>query len=333
MKNKLLILIYPAYFNICREGLDNLIFTEIKFCQLKYNYNSEVEWTQRAQISYLQFTQNAQFTSEQIRHYSQLSFCFALFLEIEEKLLPIDKSPLGIINSKMSSMLKYQGKTNELFTRTLIQCALLSCQCHFTGHPKLLDPMVGKGTSLYEGLLAGCDVYGIDCNSKIILEAQKFTKKYLESEKYKHTYKFGRLNNKTSDTHCFTFHNTKEALKYSPFLIELTSGNTEQSDIVYKKNKFHLIVTDLPYGIVHNNKNSTNKLSRNPKNLLESAIPAWNRSLKKGGVLVIAWNNFLLSKKDVESMFANHNFEIIHTTLEHRVDQSIRRDVLLGIKK
>ena len=77
---------------------------------------------------------------------------------------------------------KYKGKTNEAFTRLLINYAL--CAGDFAGNfdqpLRLLDPMCGRGTALFEGLNRGYHAYGADVDRNGLEEGRRFLKRYLE---------------------------------------------------------------------------------------------------------------------------------------------------------
>ena len=115
-------------------------------------------------------------------------------------------------------------------------------------------------------------------------------------------------------------------------------GDTLLADQYFKANRFHLIVGDLPYGIVHshNSKKAQIQASRNPKGLLEAALHGWKIVLKTGGLMVIAWNTFLIKREKMEEIFEKEGLEIIkpdsYGNIVHMVDRSIKRDILI-VKK
>ena len=92
------------------------------------------------------------------------------------------------LGQDISGILKYKGKTNEAFTRLLMNYAL--CAGDFAGsfdQPlRLLDPMCGRGTALFEGLNRGYHAYGADVDRSGLEEGRRFLKRYLEYHRIKH---------------------------------------------------------------------------------------------------------------------------------------------------
>lgn len=123
---------------------------------------------------------------EEFRVLGYSSIYYALFEMIEGGLLrPISTPDFHTFSESMVQILKYTGKTNEQFTRLMVNLALSACR---TGSNKitLLDPMCGKGTTLYEGFIRGFDVKGIEINGKWTQEIQTYVVRYLKEGKYKH---------------------------------------------------------------------------------------------------------------------------------------------------
>lgn len=285
---------------------------------------------------------------------SRLSFSYALFIVEafgeEIRLRPISKVDEAFFPQSVSTILKYSGKTNELFTRTMLNAALYSSD--FAGKQeciRLLDPIAGKGTTLYEGLICGFDVSGIEIGDKAVQEAIVYFKKFLETEKWKHSYRSERLSGDGCRTklHYFEFAPTKEDWKEPDKLRRLTmaAGDSRFADRYFKKNSFHLLVGDLPYGVAHGNvagnwKGSDGKgsssLTRNPKELLCACLPAWRKVLKPGGTLALSWNAFVLSRKEMTALLEENGLSVLsggpYEEFAHRVDQAILRDVVIAKK-
>jgi hypothetical protein len=126
-----------------------------------------------------------------------LSFVYAVFelryAKPDTVLVPIRKTNPTYMPASINTILKYTGKTNEQFTRMMINLAFLCSDFTHSDHITLLDPIAGKGTTLFEGLISGYDVYGIEIGEKVAGETVRFLKKYLETEKYKHTVKTEKI--------------------------------------------------------------------------------------------------------------------------------------------
>ena len=298
-------------------------------------------------ILYLTFNAEGPLNSDDMVWLSRLSFTYAIFelrkKESEVVLIPVRKEPSHYFNYDLSTILKYTGKTNELFTRLMINVAILSSNFYNIKDINLLDPVAGKGTTLFESLIAGYNSYGIEINSKVVHEAAVYFKKYLENGKYKHTLKKERMRGEakkfTSNFYRFEVAKSKEDYKAGKTLqLCMVSGDSRYSNSFFKKKMFHIIVGDLPYGVQHGNVSNQNKssITRSPKELLRYCLPSWTDSLKSGGVIVLAWNKFVLNREQIIEIFSEHNLDVLndspYTDFEHRVDQAINRDIIVAKK-
>lgn len=288
---------------------------------------------------------------------SRLSFCYAIFTAETSKngekiLRPVSKVDEAFFPPSVSSILKYSGKTNELFTRTMLNAALYSSDFLGEGERiRLLDPISGKGTTLYEGLVCGFDVSGVEIGEKTVHEASVYFKKFLESEKWKHSYSAEKLSGENKSyrakAHRFQFAPGKEDYKDAAKIRNLTmvAGDSRFADRYFKKNSFHLIAGDLPYGVAHGNVagewrsaagKTSNSLTRNPKELLCACLPAWRKVLKPGGAVALSWNTFVLPKREMAEVLEQNGFAVLtggpYDMFEHRVDQAIKRDIIVARK-
>lgn len=300
-------------------------------------------------IYYITFETAEKLTTENIEKLSRLSFIYGIFMlsEIDGNLYfsPITKANYEFINPYLSIILKYTGKTNELFTKMMINLALFSIKYKETEKIKLLDPIAGKGTTLYEGLIFGMDTYGIEIAEKSVNESYNYIKKFLETEKYKHTTNSLKISgeNKSFKANKVSIDiaKNKDSLKEKNTCHwEMISANSALANKLYKKNTFDIIVGDLPYGVQHgnvSNGNQNSSITRNPKELLNMCLPAWFDVLKIGGAIALSWNSFLLSYDDFAYILNKNGFQTLSTEIyksfEHRVDQSIKRDIIIAIKK
>ena len=298
-----------------------------------------------AGIPYITFTGKEALAEKELEVISHLSFVYAVFAvrEIEggTYLMPVALPESGGLEAGVGSMLKYQGKTNELFTRMMINVAVNSAACIKDKRPRLLDPVAGKGTTLLEGAAMGFDVSGVEISEKSVHEFQIFFKKYLENGKYKHLAKKEKISghnpNFKSLIYNFEYAKTKEEFKAESLFLSLVAGDSKNTNKFFRKNSFDVIVGDLPYGIAHGNVTDRGAASRNPKELLTDCLPAWREVLKTGGCAAISWNKFLLSQKDMSEIFAEYKFKVLadapYNRFEHRVDQAIKRDVMVAVKE
>ena len=301
-----------------------------------------------ANIFYIGFKANDTLSENDLTILSKLSFCYAIFEIVDNDgnklLLPVAKSNYEYINPSISSILKYQGKTNEVFTRMLLNIAVLSSDFQNEENMNLLDPIAGKGTTLYEGLVAGYNCYGIETGVKPSTECYHFMKKFLEIDKYRHNAKIERQSgpNKsfTATRHLIELGRSKVDFKdRTTKYFEIICGNGAHADKFFRKNFFNFIVGDLPYGVQHGNVSNEKQpgMTRSPKELLFNCLKQWNSVLKPGGTLVLAWNSFVLKREEFVEILEKFDFvalnEGVYLEFEHRVDQAIKRDVIVAIKK
>ncbi|NLT12947.1 MAG: hypothetical protein GXY05_01245 [Clostridiales bacterium] len=339
------------YAILCHPGHNRVYFEQSK----KFSVNELTIAASRMQadiggiglksvagISYVMFESGDELAESDLKILGQLSFAFALYKYRDGIFKPVELPPFGFIDPNISRILKYAGKTNEVFTRLMINTAIFSSDFALTGDIRLLDPIAGKGTTLFEGLACGYDVYGIEIGENAVTEAYHFLKKYLEKEKYKHQVKLekqsGSNKSFTAQRYRFSISKSKEAAKENLFReFELIAGSSVHAASFYKKNHFNMIVGDLPYGVQHgsvtNQKQSS--LTRNPKELLTACLPAWKDVLKSNGIIALSWNTFVLSKKELSKLLEDNGFEIFcgdSYNFEHRVDQAINRDIVVARK-
>jgi tRNA G10 N-methylase Trm11 len=267
---------------------------------------------------------------------SRLSFVYAIFAVENALLRPLCKNAHYYFDDDISMILKYNGKTHELFTRMMLNIGICNNRFPHADEVWVLDPLCGKGTTLFEGLLCKYHMCGVDIDGNMVHEAYVFLKKYLERLRFKHTTHTERITiqNETAQRYQIALSRDKSDGKTQ---VEYIAGDTRHVGAYYRKNTFHAIVGDLPYGVQHGSKADKGKskgASRNALPLLLEALPGWHRVLKPGGTLVLAWNLFLISRAEMEDALQTHGFVVEATagSFVHRVDQAIERDIIIGMK-
>jgi len=325
-----------------------LSISELKVANKKLNNTLEnIEVLKIADIDYIKFSKKTVLDENEVSLISKLSFVYALFemKELDKKLclIPIAKKKTNFIDTKISSLLKYKGKTNPVFTKMMINVGLLSSDLNYSDRVKLLDPVSGKGTTLYEACVNGFDAYGIEINKKNYHETTVFFKKYLEAEKHKHLVVKGKVNGKTKKD-ASSFNEFKYTVKKDDFKdkslhkkFKVICGNSVNASHYFSENTFHLIVGDLPYGIAHGNvKDKKASKSRSPISFLKEALPSWRNVLKENGIIVLAWNNLVFPRKDFINILEENKFRVLdndeYKEFEHKVDNSIKRDIIVAKK-
>lgn len=347
--HRYLILRNPGHNRVYYQQSNRLALAELKIACRRFEEKCQhIESVTLANVAYLSFETKKPVSGHALRILSKLSFIFALFEMAERNgevvLLPMVFPLTQSVDPMISHLLKYSGKTNELFTKMMINVALLSSGYQYDQDIQLLDPVAGKGTTLFEGAVYGFDVAGIEVNQNAVHEGCVFFKKFLEKGRYKHELSKMKGSHREAamafDVQTFEYAATKEAFKDAQTRkrLKYVHGDTRFANRYFKKESVHLMVGDLPYGIVHGNRPKDKKLSpsRNSLSLLAECLPDWHKVLKKDGILVLSWNKFVMSRKDLIQILSENNFEVFtddpYNDFEHRVDQSIKRDVIVARK-
>ncbi len=331
------LLINNKHYLTYNVNAEKIILAEFNILNEKYKFAENVQIRDICGLKYLSY-KNINDNIDILDKISELSFVLGIFEQKKELLKPIAKTNIEFVNNNISSLLKYSGKTNEYFTKLMINIAANLIDKN--ENINLLDPICGKGTSLYEGLIKGYNCYGIEIASKVVEEIFIFLKKFLEKERYKFNSKKEKFSgeNKSFKAEKFIFeiNKNKENKDFKHF--EVVSANTFFTDKIYKKSFFDIIVGDLPYGVKHSNISNEKQSSftRNPKELLEKSLDSWKNVLNENGILVISWNTFLLKREDFKNLLTSKGFKVIENenllSFEHRVDQAINRDIIVAKK-
>jgi hypothetical protein len=344
-----LILQHPGHNRVYYTAAGLLALAELKIASNSLSIRcNNIQMLDIQGVRYLSFTADESVADSDLELLSRLSFVFALYeLTSQEEvdlLKPILKVNYEYVDSKISSLLKYSGKTNELFTKMMINVALLSSEFRFSETIELLDPIVGKGTTLFEGAVYGFNVSGVEIEPKSTHAVQIFFKKYLETERYKYSFNRQQVHgkNKLEGTFgdMFQYASNKEDFKteVTRKTLNVVTGSTLNTSKYFKHNHFNIIVGDLPYGIAHGNSlaKKSDSITRNPSELLNECLPDWLKVLKTGGVIVMAWNAFVVNRNKLSKVFLEHGFQVLsdapYNEFEHLVDRSIKRDIIVAKK-
>lgn len=331
--NKYRVLINPGHNRVYYESAKKLALAELNICTGVIGALVTV-----GGVDYIEFeTDNIANILEVL---VKLSFAFAIFELHGELLRPIDPFSNDVLGADINSVLKYQGKTNEQFTLMMLNIARANLKETDT-RLKLIDPMAGRGTTLFESLRQGIDSYGIEIEQKSAHDAYIHMRKYLEGKKYKHSVSERKL---SGDKKVFTAKlstvKISRAMKDfgdKPLIFEMVEADSVNADKIYQKNTFDLLVTDLPYGVQHATKIGTKgKISRSPIDLLASALPSYYNIMKPNGVVAFSFNVNVSSRQEIIELLSRNGFVTLdgeyYNSLEHRVDQAILRDVIFAVK-
>lgn len=221
---------------------------------------------------------------------------------------------------------RYRGKTNELFTDVLLNLALFaSAFRERLDEPlRVLDPLAGGGTTLFAALIRGYHAVGIEREREDIDSTTAFARQYLREHGVPFKYVDERIRG-VGRRHLFTVGPPPDTRLLGLILGDSTAA-PELLHGLPGGARFHVLVTDLPYGIQHEG---------SVRDLLATALPAWQRCLYPGGAGALAWDATRLPRETVGALVRRHTDFIIveqppFTGFAHTVDRQIRRrDVLL----
>lgn len=339
--NQYAILANPGHNRIYFDTAISIACSELKAIALAY----DIEFTEIGEgdlglPACICFRTEKPLTEEALKAIGASSIYYAIFEVVEGGLLrAIAPEDFKTFPESMTQILKYTGKTNEQFTRLMVNLAISACKTK-TPTPKLLDPMCGKGTTLYEGLIRGFDVTGIEVDEKWVHEIETFIVRFMKTGKYKHRIQTAKIPGPNGKKMANSFTLTA-AVKKEDFLagdyqtMQLYGADTRKADLLLKKKSVDMIVSDLPYGVQHGTKNNDAK-DRSPLWLLQVALPAWHNALKTKGSIVLSFNEFTMKREDLAALMEEKGFVVLddepYINYLHRVDQSINRNIIVGVK-
>lgn len=243
------------------------------------------------------------------------------------------------VGSDLPAILKYKGKTNEMFLQLLVNAALYAGD--FWRDPnarlRLFDPMCGRATGLFVAANRGWDAVGADVDRTDLKEAEKYFKRYLEYHRFKHAVarESYTLKGGGSAAACqFEYAADPDRFKAGDDrTLSLVNLDAAQAEAAFGKNAFHIIACDLPYGVRHDAQLSPGADRRGNwlETLLARALPAWQAALKPGGSIAVSFNAQNFKPERVRALMAEAGLEVMsggaYDGFAHWVEQAITRDI------
>jgi SAM-dependent methyltransferase len=287
-------------------------------------------------VEYLAF--EGDLTARDIAYLSNMSAAYALFERVGDLLRPLELAPLARYDSDLITIPKYAGKTNEQFTKLVLNLTLLassSADRMLDRQLTVLDPLCGRGTTLNQALMYGYDAIGVEIDGKDVEAYKLFLQTWLKRKRLKHTADLvpvRRQGRRAARRLEVTMAASKDDHKAGAVQkVTVIQGDTTQLDGLIRGGVADILVTDLPYGVAHGSYDDEGGLSRRPLDLLERAVPQWLPLLRPGAALGLSWNTKVARRALAEDILIANGLEIVeHLPLEHRVDQGIERDVVVA---
>lgn len=257
---------------------------------------------------------------------SDLSSIHALFRREGDLLAPVtlqrrDRHPDDLVTTQ-----RYVGKTNETFTKLLVNLAFAAAGGEPDGRRfRLLDPLCGRGTTINQAITYGFDVAGIDLDKKDLAAWSTFFLTWMENKRMKHR-------SAPRGTRTTIEIGDRRAVEQ---VVETVAAETASVVEHFGRNAFDAIVSDLPYGVQHGAR-SGGGLARRPATLVEEAMPAWAATLRRGGAMALAFNVRTLPRSRLIESVTAAGLSVLEpvgaATFEHQVDRAITRDVVVARK-
>lgn len=234
------------------------------------------------------------------------------------------------ISPEIAEVRRYKGKTNEIFTRVLLNVALFA-GAYATSRERLriLDPLAGGGTTLFVALAAGYDAFGIEQKRQDVETTAVFLRQYLTGEGIT----FKEICERHRSGKRYQFEVRPGGKSGEARLLVLVHGDSSEAPLHLRTipggPRVHAIVGDLPYGIQHLGEVGA---------LLQQALPAWSELLLPGGTLALAWNATRLPRQDICALVERYSGlqtrnDPPYTQFAHTVDRVIKkRDLLVAVK-
>ena len=327
-------LLYPHANIRYRESLKMLAVEELRMTLAALGRESEVKTCEMGGATFLTFDA-AKLTARDVRMLSQLACVYVMFTMEDGQMVPMESRHPNYVAEDLPALLKYKGKTNEMFTDTMLTMALAASDFMPVHDSQLIvcDPMAGRGTTLMLALRRGYHGVGIEIGKADVKEACDYMTRYLEFHKIKHkksesslTVK-GKLGGRETK---FVFSDTAEHFKDGDTrTLRMICGDTRDTAALLKSESVHLMVTDAPYGVQKGTAGKQDSIG----GTLGQAMEGWHSALKRGGVLAISFNTYVTKREQIEKLCEKAGFEIVKTNdVEHWVEQAIRRDVVLAKK-
>ena len=303
---------------------------------------SAIEPTLIAGVAYVTFAA-ASLSDRDLAFLANVSARYALFERTGGLLRPVELHGLDRFDDDLVTIPKYAGKTNEQFTKLLLNVTVLASDAAprmLDTRLRVLDPLCGRGTTLNQALTYGYDAAGVDLDGKDFEAYAAYIQTYLKRKRLKHKADLGpvRRDRRTVARRLtITLAATKE---------DHAAGDVQHLDVVhadttlagefFRPGTFDVIVTDAPYGVYHGSRTVAAGLRRAPLDLLREAAPGWARLLRPGGALGLAWNTHVTNREHAAVQLADAGLTVLaepYDRFRHRVDQAITRDILVARKE
>ncbi|MEO0603060.1 MAG: hypothetical protein AAF211_16595 [Myxococcota bacterium] len=248
----------------------------------------------------------------------RLSGVQGVFDLYDDRLSLIDAEPGYVLPADLVWGAKYRGKTHELVTLLALNLAIATCTAD--GPRRVLDPMAGRGTTLFWAARHGWTAWGVEQDPKALADVQRHVKRQTQLLRLKHRLNQGWVGPKRKDGVGRFLE-----VQFAESAVRLVTGDSRRLRDLVGPATFPLVVADLPYGVQHTGRDGT----RNPLPVLEACAPAWSRALAPGGAMVLVFNRLQPRRDALERLFVDQGLDVVEIPVAHRMSESIWRDLLV----
>ena len=324
--------------NIRYQESLNLLGTAELSCILKaLHIESEVQLRSIGGAPFLCF-ESPELSAAQLSECAKHSAVHFICTEENGLLRPLDVSRGDYLPRDLAEVLKYKGKTSAVFTHMMINLARTVSKSFTATQPiTVLDPLCGRGTTLFVALQKGMNSVGMDLDRKDLKEAADYLSRYLQYHRLKHKLEQGARTVKSQSIPdaVYTMADSKQAFQAGDTRsLRLLLGDTGCIGALLKKSPADLLVADLPYGVQH-----APQEGRRPENfpgMLRRVLPSWKDALKPGAGVAISFNSLTLPRTTLVELLENAGFQVMteapYDHFEHFVEQAVTRDVVVARK-
>lgn len=327
-------LLYPHQNVRYRQSLLTIAAAELSMTLAALGRGGEVRPVEMGGAAFLTFDCD-HLTQRDVRMLSELASVYVMFTMEDAQMVPMESAHPNYIGEDLPALLKYKGKTNEMFTDAMITMALASSAFIPVHDSQLIvcDPMAGRGTTMMLALRRGYHGVGIEIGKADVKECCDYMTRYLEYHRIKHKRSETSL---TVRGKCggretkFVLSDTAEHFKDGDTrTLRMICGDTRDAAALLKPQSVHLMVTDIPYGVQKGTAGRQDSIG----GTIAAALPGWQEALKPGGALAMSFNTYVTRRADLVRLCERAGLEVIATPpLEHWVEQAVSRDVILARK-
>ena len=327
-------LLYPHQNVRYRQSLLTIAAAELSMTLAALGRGGEVRPVEMGGAAFLTFDCD-HLTQRDVRMLSELASVYVMFTMEDAQMVPMESAHPNYIGEDLPALLKYKGKTNEMFTDAMITMALASSAFMPVHDSQLIvcDPMAGRGTTMMLALRRGYHGVGIEIGKADVKECCDYMTRYLEYHRIKHKRSElsltvrGKCGGRETK---FVLSDTAEHFKDGDTrTLRMICGDTRDAAALLKPQSVHLMVTDIPYGVQKGTAGRQDSIG----GTLAAALPGWQEVLKPGGALAMSFNTYVTRRADLVRLCERVGLEVIDTPpLEHWVEQAVSRDVILARK-